>query len=72
MANELDTVTDSEMNEFVHKVAEAMEELLGIGLGADDRCELNAHLEQLLVNEYKVRVVEDPLSPPQACTNKQP
>lgn len=55
------TVTDSEMNEFTHKVADALEKMLGETL---DRNELNSCLETLLRTEYGVRVVADPESKP--------
>jgi hypothetical protein len=50
------TVTDEDMNEFTHVVADALATLLKVSPDTIDRNALNHHLECLLSYHYDVQV----------------
>ena len=48
-------MSESQMNELTHQVADALERTLG----TIDRNELNSHLEAMLLSGYEMNVVDD-------------
>lgn len=58
----MNTITESQMNEIVHTLADSLE-ATAVGRIGIDRNELNEKLEYLLL-DIRIKVVEDPKETP--------